>query len=238
MIINRRDFVRVLTTGTAASILSGGEVMAGPFETPDFARLVSADKKLDPAWVKSLFERGEPAVLSRRGLEVHRHARRRPLRGTALPRRRRHALALGHFQPDLQQRRQRPALRAPAAAGVARQPGLRPASHGRRQDADVARSIGRRLHRRHVSAANTPSATVEYRDAASPVAVTLEAFSPFIPLNTDDSSLPATVLRFTVKNTSRRRVEATLAGWLQNAVCWTSRRSARSGATASSAARG
>jgi hypothetical protein len=51
-----------------------------------------------------------------------------------------------------------------------------------------------------------------------PVAVTLEAFSPFIPLNADDSGLPATVLHFTVKNTGRDPVEAELAGWLENAV--------------------
>jgi hypothetical protein len=50
------------------------------------------------------------------------------------------------------------------------------------------------------------------------VAVTLEAFSPFIPLETDDSSLPATIMQFTVRNTSAKPVEATLTGWLENAV--------------------
>ena len=49
--------------------------------------------------------------------------------------------------------------------------------------------------------------------------VSLEAFSPFIPLNYDDSSLPATVMRFTVKNTSTAAAEVELAGWLENAVC-------------------
>ena len=47
----------------------------------------------------------------------------------------------------------------------------------------------------------------------------MEAFSPFVPLNTQDSSLPATVLRYTVKNTSSAKVEVRLAGWLENAVC-------------------
>jgi non-lysosomal glucosylceramidase len=60
---------------------------------------------------------------------------------------------------------------------------------------------------------------VEYADAGVPVAVKLEAFSPFIPLNTDDSSLPATILQFTVRNTSAAPVEATLSGQLENGVC-------------------
>jgi hypothetical protein len=49
--------------------------------------------------------------------------------------------------------------------------------------------------------------------------VTLEAFSPFIPLSVDESSLPATIMRFTVKNNSTDTIEATLFGWLENAVC-------------------
>jgi hypothetical protein len=59
---------------------------------------------------------------------------------------------------------------------------------------------------------------VEYLDADVPLKVSLEAFSPFIPLNTEDSSLPATVLQFTVTNTSALPVEAALVGRLENAV--------------------
>jgi non-lysosomal glucosylceramidase len=64
-----------------------------------------------------------------------------------------------------------------------------------------------------------PIGYVEYRDAGVPVMVGLEAFSPFIPLNVDDSSLPATVLEFTLKNTGAAEVEGEFAGWLENAVC-------------------
>jgi uncharacterized protein (DUF608 family) len=64
-----------------------------------------------------------------------------------------------------------------------------------------------------------PLARVDYSDNALPVAVSLEAFSPFIPLNVADSSLPATVLRYTIRNTSSHTVDVEIGGWLENAVC-------------------
>ena len=64
-----------------------------------------------------------------------------------------------------------------------------------------------------------PIGRVTYREQGLPVEVSLEAFSPFIPLNVEDSSLPATVLSFQVKNTAQEPLEVSLAGWLENAVC-------------------
>ncbi len=43
--------------------------MAGPFEAADFEKLVPADKKLSPDWVKSLFARGTKAVYRSAELE-------------------------------------------------------------------------------------------------------------------------------------------------------------------------
>ncbi len=67
-----------------------------------------------------------------------------------------------------------------------------------------------------------PLGRVTYRRAAGdalPLDIDLEAFSPFIPLDTRESATPGTVLRFRVKNTHDRPVEAALGGWLQNVVC-------------------
>jgi uncharacterized protein (DUF608 family) len=63
-----------------------------------------------------------------------------------------------------------------------------------------------------------PVATVNYADPACPLAVKLQAFSPFIPLSFEDSSYPATIMRYTVTNTGTGAVEVELGGWLENIV--------------------
>jgi uncharacterized protein (DUF608 family) len=64
-----------------------------------------------------------------------------------------------------------------------------------------------------------PIGEVSYEDPTTPVSVTLEAFSPFIPLNTPDSSLPATVMRYRIQNTTLEKITVELSGWMENAIC-------------------
>ena len=65
-----------------------------------------------------------------------------------------------------------------------------------------------------------PFARLAYRDQGLPVEVDLEAFSPMIPLNAEDSGLPAVLFRFTVRNPAGQAVQASVAMTLQNAVGW------------------
>lgn len=67
-----------------------------------------------------------------------------------------------------------------------------------------------------------PIGLVRYRADDFPVAVQMEAFSPFIPLNAKDSALPATVFHITLTNASSHPVKAGVLGWLENAVCFDS----------------
>jgi non-lysosomal glucosylceramidase len=62
-----------------------------------------------------------------------------------------------------------------------------------------------------------PLATIQFTDSSLPFYVTMEAYSPFIPLNADDSGLPATVFSITVHNKDKSALEASLVGWLENA---------------------
>jgi uncharacterized protein (DUF608 family) len=60
---------------------------------------------------------------------------------------------------------------------------------------------------------------VRPKDDPFPVEVSLEAFSPFIPLSAKESGIPGTILRFQVHNTSAQSIEVKLHGWLQNVIC-------------------
>ena len=61
-----------------------------------------------------------------------------------------------------------------------------------------------------------PMAIVDYADDKCPVKVQLEAYTPFIPLNRDDSSYPVIVMRYTVTNPSSTAQEVAIGGWIEN----------------------
>jgi len=63
-----------------------------------------------------------------------------------------------------------------------------------------------------------PIAEIRYRGPKTPVPVdvTLEVFSPFIPLNARESGTPVTILHYTVTNTSADSLDIALAGWFRD----------------------
>lgn len=62
-----------------------------------------------------------------------------------------------------------------------------------------------------------PFAGVDFHDESLPLTVRLEAFTPFIPLNPEDSGIPAACLRYRVRNIGKQAVDLTIAGSLANA---------------------
>jgi hypothetical protein len=212
---SRRSFLKTSSLTAAGLAMLRWPVMAGPFTREDFDRLVPADKKLRPEWVKSLFERGERTVY--RGADLEKIGM--PIGGICAGQlylggdgklwhwdifNQRIGTGAEHYATPM-----KPS--APLQQGFA----LRIAEAGTSRDWELDRA-----HWREVSfTGEYPIGYVEYRDPDSPASVRLEAFSPFIPLNEDDSSLPATVLEFTVKNERSVEIEVELAGWLENAVC-------------------
>lgn len=209
--VARRDFIKVASLGAVAALSPGLRAMAGPFEATDFEKLVPADKKLSPDWVKSLFARGTPEVL--RGGELKYVGM--PVGGIGAGQ-----LYLGgdgrlwHWDIFNQSDK--------TGAGHYAKPPLPDSPLAQKFSVNIG---GKTFPLDRDGFADVsfrgeyPIGVVEYADAAVPVSVKLEAFSPFIPLNTDDSCLPATILQFTVRNASAAPLEAMISGTLENAVC-------------------
>jgi non-lysosomal glucosylceramidase len=217
--IDRRQFIKLTGIGLASvpSISSGLSAMAGPFAAPGpgVQHFIPADKRLLPDWVASLTARGSREVY--RGKELNLIGM--PVGGIAAGQ-----LylcgdgTLGCWKIFNQR----------YFSGTGSE-NYRPVMPDRSIEQGFAlafehegRTVTRRLDRRGFPSVDFvgeyPFGFVRYAEEGCPVQVLLEAFSPFIPLNAKDSALPATVLRYTVRNTGERSVRVALAGWLANAV--------------------
>lgn len=184
--------------------------MAGPFTREDFETLVPADKKLAASWVKSLFARGTPEVwrgddLKWIGMPVGGICTGQLyLSGDG---------RLWHwdiFNQHINTGVTGPHYVDPMRAESSVEQKFALTIHGKTRPLDQTGFQDVTFRGEY------PIARVAYR--ADDVTVELEAFSPFIPLNTDDSSLPATIMNFTVTNTGRENMEAVLTGSLENVV--------------------
>ncbi len=213
--LSRRETLKVIGLSAASALAVRWPVMAGPFEVADFEKLVPADKRLDPAWVKSLFERGSREVW--RGADLEKIGM--PVGGICAGQ-----LYLGGdgklwhwdiFNQHIETRHDHYAKPMEARSPLEQGFTLKITTG----DGTQVRTLDRTGFAGISFTGEYPIAFIEYRDATVPVTVSLEAFSPFIPLNADDSALPATVMQFTIENTGNEKVEAELAGWLENAVC-------------------
>jgi len=189
--------------------------MAGPFTRKDFEKLVPSDKKLSPEWLRSLTERGERAVY--RGEELGKIGM--PIGGLCAGQvylggdgrlwhwdifNRRISTGAEHYAKPL----------TPDSPFLQRFV-LRFTAGEKTEDKPLDRD-----HWKEVSFnGEYPIGTIDYRDPDVPVTVRLEAFSPFIPMETEDSSLPATILNFRVTNPGTAAVPVELGGWLENPVC-------------------
>lgn len=63
-----------------------------------------------------------------------------------------------------------------------------------------------------------PIAYIQYRSKDFPVTVNLKVYSPFIPLDAENSALPATILRLDIRNTTTSPMKVSVLGWMENGV--------------------
>uniref|UniRef100_UPI003568F19A GH116 family glycosyl hydrolase n=1 Tax=Stieleria sp. TaxID=2795976 RepID=UPI003568F19A len=211
----RRAFMKA--SGLTAAMLAAGRmnVMAGPFANEDFEHIIPSDKKLSKEWIESLYARGEP--LSATGDDLKFIGM--PINGICTGQvylagdgrlwywnldGNRDAKQIGKgprfTDPDT--------LHSPMDQGFA----LQVNSGGKTQTLTLDSNGFEDV----VFTNQYPMAQVTYADAACPVRVTLESYTPFIPLNRDDSSYPVIVMRYTIQNTSDQVQQTAIAGWVEN----------------------
>lgn len=232
--MDRRNFLKVAGAGAAALSPLGSAlpVMAGPFEENEYLKIIPHDKRLHPDWVQSLFERGrkeaysDPKALAHIGMPIGGlFAGTVYLGGDG-------RLWLwdifnrdqeGIVPREVQYKGEQVNTRGGANYIEPAKP-FSPFEQGfglRIGQKNAPKDIPLNLQgfKKVTFQGEYPRAIVRYEDSSAPVTAQLEAFSPFVPLSVEASSLPATVLRYTIKNTGSETLNLEIYGYLQNPVC-------------------
>ena len=193
------------------ALANPAKVMAGPFKSAELDHVIPVDKKLSKAWIESLYARGEPLTATGGDLKFIGM----PIGGigtgqvylsgdgrlwnwnlTANKDKKNNPKGFRYMDPD--------ESKSPAGQGFA----LKVKGKVHTLDAQGFESV--------TFTNQSPMGRVDYADAAVPVKVQLNAYTPFIPINRDDSSYPVIVMRYTVTNTSTDDQELVIAGWIEN----------------------
>ncbi len=66
--------------------------------------------------------------------------------------------------------------------------------------------------------ATYPMAKIHYIDHHLGIDISADVFSPFIPLDENNSGLPCTIYSFTIKNNHKNDITISIVGWLENKV--------------------
>ncbi len=214
--MGRRSFFKSVVAGAAVATVSG-KIVAGPFEPAAEAdHYVPVDKKLSPDWVNQLFAKGSSTIYT--GEDLHNIAM--PIGGICAGQ----LYLLGDGQLGYWDLFNFYRFSGYGATNYQAPPGkVLDVSQGFAISWEVGgakqfRPLNRSGFREITFCGEYPLAFVTYRDSELPLEVKLEAFSPFIPLNEEDSALPATILEYTVVNKSGNELTFTFCGWLENAV--------------------
>ncbi|MBI4585660.1 MAG: hypothetical protein HY717_16740 [Planctomycetes bacterium] len=215
-LLPRRDFLKIAGGSLAALPAVAGPFFAADLPLAKIEHFVPEDKKLRPEWVKALFQKGERRVFRGEALKTIGM----PVGGICAGQ-----VYLGgdgrlyhwdifnqhNFSGYGATNYEYRTPQSPLAQGFS----LIVEEEGKK--ATISQLTRATEHTAFIG--EYPIGLVSFNAPTDPLQVTLEAFSPFIPLNTVDSALPATILSFTLENRGEREVKAALLGELENAVC-------------------
>ena len=228
--LDRRAFLQAGILGTFG-LATAPAIMAGPFDAKEYRRLIPEDKKLHLSWVAKLFARGEPEIVTDPKALEHIGM---PVGGLFAG-----TLYLGGdgrlWLWDIFNRDQlgivprKVVYQGREIGNIQGTNYIQPAPrvYPLEQRFFVEWDDGQSRQRASLDAeggwqisfrGEYPIGRVTYRHPDRPIEVTLEAFSPFIPLQVEDSSIPVTIMWFQVRNRTNKPIRVTLSGTLENAI--------------------
>lgn len=233
--MERRKFLQrsgVLTAGVFATRFNA---IAGPFMPGELGLQIPADKKIDPKWIKSLYNRGFVTKYFQSKNELQYIGM--PVGGINTG-----TLYLGgdgrlwlwdifnDNREGIQPKEVEWSSDLHAGKKVRSRDGsayVKPAKNEGEVEQGFAFKItqnGTTIIKRMLASdwddivfeASYPMATITYIDKKLPVQIVATVFSPFIALDELNSGLPATIYSFSVKNNSASPAQVQITGWLEN----------------------
>ncbi len=233
--LSRRNFFQQTGIIAAGLTLSRLQIIAGPFAPGELdAYNIPVDKKLDPKWVKSLYERGSVTTYLKSRNEL-RHIGM-PVGGINAG-----GVYLGGdgrlwlwdifndnqegVEPKvvpMDEGEGRKQVRSrDGACYVEPAKDVRPLQQGflvkiEWEGKTIIKSLEEKDWDEVAFEATYPVGTVRYSEKNLPISIILHAYSPFIPLDQDNSGLPASILTIRVKNEDLSAVKVTITGYLEN----------------------
>jgi non-lysosomal glucosylceramidase len=213
---SRRTFIKASGLTALMVAASARNVMAGPFFKTDFNNeyndIIPANKKLSKEWIASLYERGKPMSATGKHLkyigmpingictgQVYLGGDGKLWRWNITGQRnipKENPKGRRYLDPDI--------ANSPIEQGFALEIG------------DQTYTLDKEGFEQVEFTNQYPMAKVAYQDKNCPLSVVLKAYTPFIPLNRDDSSYPFITMEYTLTNDSEHTQESTIAGWIPN----------------------
>ncbi len=238
--MERRFFLKASGIFTAGFYVSRYKAIAGPFAPGELGYQIPFDKKLDPKWVKSLYERGNITRYLKSKNELNFIGM--PVGGIFTG-----TLYVGgdgrlwlwdifnsnqegiepktvNWGTELHVGKKVRSRDGSAYVAPAKQNDLRLVEQGfafrfKTKGETIVKKMEAFDWDEIVFEAGYPLAKIHYIDKSLQVSVTAEVYSPFIPLDENDSGLPATVYQFQFINNTKSDISVSVIGWLENKVC-------------------
>ena len=235
--MQRRFFLKTSGIFAAGMYANRARAIAGPFLPGELVHNIPVDKKLDPQWVRSLFQRGSVSKYFKSKNELNFIGM--PVGGINTG-----TVYLGGdgrlWLWDIFNSQQEGIDPKSVDWGTELHVGKKVRSRDGSAYVQPARDIrpmeqgfafkiqvGKQTYLKKMIAddwdeivfeATYPMAKIRYISKELPIEITANVYSPFIPLDEKSSGLPCTIYSFSINNNSQMSVSISILGWLENKV--------------------